>query len=196
MPFPTIIFLQAMYYAIVMLLTLFIIGVLLKGFLWNYFRVRTSFGRLVLVKVRTPLRDYFLRGWVDEGFLIYKKGKEELRLSLSQTKKPFYKCMSVIWIDIDEERGAICETDYKAVEGFDPVKFSDFIKRALMRPVAGDNKEKVIIIILIVTLIISCLSLYLAYTNGLQISQLSELPKLVAEQIGGLKGTIVGSTNI
>lgn len=63
---------QALYYGVWGFICIMFIAVLQRGFFYNYLKVRTSFGREVMVKIRSPLRDYFARGEVTEGFLVYK----------------------------------------------------------------------------------------------------------------------------
>lgn len=53
-------------YAALMVFTILGFSFFLRGFFWKYFKVRTSFGKNVMVKVRTPLRDYYAVGWVED----------------------------------------------------------------------------------------------------------------------------------
>lgn len=189
-----LILMQALYYGITMLLTAGIIMVFLRGFLWTYFAVRTSFGKYLMVKVRNPLRDYFKKGWVDEGFLVYKHNKDEKRLALIPGENYLYRCLNVYWIDVDEETNSIVNRNYANVTGFDAIKFSDLLKRALMRPTLGDNKEKIMIVLLIGCILGIGVLIYLAYVGN---TQTGELIKALPQMFANIKGTVVGSvTNI
>lgn len=188
---------QAGYYGVVLVLAIGFVGLILKGFFWKYVKVRLSFGRLVLVKVRSKLQDSFLSGWVEDGFLVFKNKKDEFRLSLKD-KQPIYRSLSVNWIDVDEEKNAICNADYSTVEGYDAKKYNDLYTRALMRPSIGFGKEKLIIVLIIICVIASLGALYMGYRNSEALTTL--LPQITA-QVNNLievaKGTITGSaTNI
>lgn len=188
-----IILLQALYYAIVMGLTIGLIGTMLKGFLFKYCKVRFSFGRLLLVKVRSPIRDYYEVGRIEDGFLVYGPKKRELRCSIKKNYDAFYRCLSVNWIDIDEETGGVNKTDYSPLEGYDAKKFSDLLVRALTRPMIGDNKEKIIILAIVGALICSAGAVYLSLKNQ---DLLVQLGRTLAALPGQLKGSIVSSKGL
>jgi len=170
-----LILVQAGYYAIVLILTVVIISLLLRGFFWKYLKVKTSFGKYVMVKVRTTLRDYFVVGWVEDGFLVYKRNKEKLNISLGK-ENYFYRTLGVNWIDIDEEKGSPCKVNYEAVEGHDLQKESNLLTRALTRPSVADNRERIILILLALLLILAFVSIILGYSNY-------SLSKIVVNQI-------------
>ena len=153
---------QTLYYGIVMTLTIMGFGLFQRGFFTTYFKVRTSFGKYVLVKVRSSLRDYFVKGWVEEGFLIYKLKRgfmdyDTIRINIPQNAKVFYRCMSVMWIDVDDEKHAICQTDYTAVTGYDAIKNNNLHTRALMRPTIASTNEKILMVLIVVVGIIAIL---------------------------------------
>lgn len=184
---------QAGSYGLVGIFTILICGALLRGFFWNYIKVRTSFGRLVMVKIRSPLRDYFARGWVEEGFLIYKHNKELIRISLPEKEKIFYKAVAVTWIDVDDERHAIATCNYTAVSGYDAVKNNHLHTRALMRPSINSNKEKIVLVLLVVIGLISLGALALSYSGYSEVVWLKEnLPVMLKN----LAGTVVGGGRV
>lgn len=184
---------QAGSYGLVGLFTIFLCGALQRGFFWNYVKVRTSFGRLVMVKVRSPLRDYFARGWVDEGFLIYKHNKETIRISIPQNEKVFYKAIAVTWIDVDDENHAICKCDYTTVSGYDAVKNNHLHTRALMRPSINSNREKIVLALLVIIGIISLGALALSYSGYAEVIDLKQnLPAMLKN----LAGTVIGGGRV
>jgi len=184
---------QAGSYGLVGIFTILLCGALLRGFFWNYIKVRTSFGRLVLIKVRSPLRDYFVRGEVDEGFLIYKHKKETIRIALPVNEKIFYKALAVTWIDVDDERHAICQCDYTPVSGYDAIKNDHLHTRALMRPSINSNKEKLVLILLVIVGVISLGAVILSYSSYAEITALKEsLPGMLKN----LAGTVVGGGRV
>lgn len=186
---------QAGYYGIVLVLTLFFVGAFQRGFFINYFKVRISFGKYVMVKVRSPLRDYFKKGWVEEGFLIYEirrswKEKDTIRLNIPKKgPSPFYKCMSVVWVDVDDERHAICQTDYSTATGYDAIKNNNLHQRALMRPSITTGYEKImmfLLVVLVLAVVIDCFIGWGAYKQAILLKQ--QLPGIIQ----GMRGTVVG----
>jgi hypothetical protein len=166
-------------------------NILLKGFFWKYCRVRGSLGKLLLVKVRTLHRDYFEIGRIEEGDLVYytKIGKEKVvkRLTIPVGKNPFYRSLSILWVDIDEHKNAICYPDYTIVGGFDSIKWGQLLERALKRPILMDSKEKIILFILIVIVICVIVSIYLDYSILKQIEALQST-------VNGISGSVTPST--
>lgn len=184
---------QTGYYACVMVLTAFFIGAWQRGFFLTYFKVRFSWGKYVMVKVRSPLRDYFMKGWVDEGFLMYEikrswKEKDIIRLNIPKKgPSPFYKCMSVTWVDVDDEKHAICQTDYSTVTGYDAIKNNNLHQRALMRPSLTNGMEKMMMAGIVICAILAGLALMIAWKNGQAIGLLQQGIKAVLQ-----KGTVIG----
>lgn len=185
---------QALYYGVWGFICILFVAVLQRGFFYNYLKVRTSWGKLVMVKIRSPLRDYFARGEVIEGFLVYKikrgfRDYDTIRLNIPQNGQVFYKAMSVAWCDVDDEKHAICQTDYTVVPGYDAVKNNNLHTRALMKPTIASGQEKLmlaLIVILIVIGITACILAYMGYSNANAIK--TQLPGLLNNMVGTVKG--------
>lgn len=156
---------QAMYYGFVMLFTIFAMAMFMKGFFMPYIKVRTSFGRLVLVKIRNIMRDYYAVGWIEEGFLFFKRHKEIVQIPINANNNFLYKSLSITMIDVDEEKNAIAQTDYTSVSGFDHKKFSDLLVRALQRPTIDSGKEKLLLFLIIIAIVLIFATAYLSYQN-------------------------------
>lgn len=193
------IMLQTGYYALVMFGTLFFVGAFMRGFFTTYFKVRTSFGKFVMVKVRSPLRDSFKKGWVEEGFLLYEvkrswKEKDIIRLNLPQKgPSPFYKAIAVTWIDVDDEKHAICQTDYSTVEGYDAIKNNNLHQRALMRPSITSGYEKIMMFCLVILIIAVVFNCIITWNTGQNIVALQQsIPGIIE----GMRGTVVGGAGI
>ena len=164
------VFLQAIYYAVAMGLMVTIIAFFMRGFFWKYLKVRMSLGKLVLIKIRSQLRDYYKIGTVIEGMLEYKTkdrdGKKQIvRLQIPKNKIIFYKSIGVTMVDVDEERNAIACIDFSTVTGFDAIKWNNLFIRALTRPTISTNKEKIIIIALVIIAIVGLAAAYFGYMN-------------------------------
>lgn len=156
---------QAMYYGFVILFTIFAMAMFMKGFFMPYIKVRTSFGRLVLVKIRNIMRDYYAVGWIEEGFLFFKRHKEIIQIPINSNNNFLYKSLSITMVDVDEEKNAIAQTDYSAVTGFDHKKFSDLLVRALQRPTIDSGKEKLLLFLIIIAIVLTFATAYLGYQN-------------------------------
>lgn len=193
--FQMAILVQVQSYVVVVAAVIIVFSLLLRGFLGKYLRVRTSFGRFLMVKVRTPMRDYFEVGIIDEGFLIYKhKGssdrkKEPVKLSVPKDYIYTYRCLGVTWVDVDEEKNAISYCDYSSVTGFDAKKFGDLVTRALMRPSIADNAQKILLVALGAVIILLIISLYFGYKN---FDSLQKLPSIISS----MKGTVAQAAGI
>lgn len=189
---------QALYYGVWGFICILFVAVLQRGFFYNYLKVRTSFGRLVMVKIRSPLRDYFARGEVMEGFLVYKikrgfRDYDTIRLNIPQNGQIFYKALSVAWCDVDDEKHAICQTDYTVVSGYDAVKNNNLHTRALMKPTIASGQEKLMLILIVVAILIGLIACYLSYMGYANASALKiELPGMLKN----LAGTVTGGRTV
>lgn len=195
----TDILIQAACYGFAMLIPIGLIAILFKGFFFKYIRARASFGRLVLVKIRSSLRDHYALGKVEDGFLIYKANKEEKRLAIDDPSA-FYKSLAVSWVDVDEVKNAIAKADYSTVPGFDAIKVNDLYVRALQRPAIAGTQDKIIMGLIALVGVLTLVSIgfgYLIFTQGKDllpaINGVSSTCSALAE---AAKGTIVGSATI
>lgn len=156
------IFEQMIYYMIVMILGWLFVGFIQRGFFLRYLRVKLSFGRLIMVKIKSVTRDYFRVGHIEEGFLVYKGIHGHKRLSIKD-KDVFYRVMGTIWVDVDEETNALMKSDYSSVTGFDAERKDNLYKRALYKPAIADTKEKIILCAVVIAIIASALTLILVW---------------------------------
>ena len=187
----TQILLQTLYYAIVMVLAVMVMALMLKGFFWKYIKVRLSFGRLVLIKIRGINRDYYAYGEIEEGFLVYTdkvRKKKEKRISIGDNSY-FYKTLGVSMVDVNAETNAVCKPDYSSVTGFDAVKYNNLYTRALYSPQISDNKDKIIMVLLILILLGTFGAIYIGYTayqNTAVLQQMvNELMSKMPTNVGG-----------
>lgn len=174
-------------YLFIFIGTIIIISVWQRGFFWKYYKVKTSFGRLLMVKIRTSLRDYPEIGYIEDEFLVYKHKGEKHRLSMPKTN-PIYTFISIKWIDVNEETGAICTPDYSTVSGLDAVKYNNIYTRALTAPQISDNTMKILIVISVIILLGVGAALYLSFHNY---DVLNQLKISLPEMIKGMNATII-----
>lgn len=188
------ILIQTAAYGGVIIFTILSMAIMFRGYFWIYIKVRTSFGKYLMVKIRSTMRDYFTKGWVEDGFLIYKAmDKTLIRIALDKHKKVVYRCLSVNWIDVDDETHSICTVDYSAVNGFDSKKFSDLLTRALMRPAISSGQEKIMLIACIGALIAAGIAAYLSYLSYADTQLIiKQLPSMLNAAVNTIKiGTTV-----
>ncbi len=142
-------------YLVVIILGFSIVSMIQRGFFWKYLRVKMSFGKFVLVKIREINRDLYAVGDISESTLVYKRKKETKRITIKKDKPVFYKTIGITMVDVDGEKNAMCSINYEGVEGFDAVKTENLYVRALTKPQISNNREKLIMLLLVVAVIIS-----------------------------------------
>jgi hypothetical protein len=159
------ILIQAGYYFIAMIIGVLLISLMQRGMFWQIIKVRLSFGKLVLVKLRQVHRDYFSIGKIQDGFLVFGEKKQERRIAIPDNKF-FYRLSGLICVDVHDEKNALCSPDYSAVPGFDAIKYNNLYIRTLFQPTVTDNQDKIIMgaLVLIVILIVGVG--FLVYKNG------------------------------
>ena len=186
---------SSIYYLLTMLITVTFISFFQRGFFWKYWKVRTSFGKHVLVKIRNPLTDYFEVGWVENGCLCYKHKKVVHRIDMVEGTQYFYRGMAVGWVDVDDEKNAIAKSDYSVVPGFDTEKFENLLIRALTRPSLTSKKDLIMIICLVVIVLCSFASLFLLYrVYQMDQAMLQNLPGMIRAVLQ--EGAVVRPTGV
>lgn len=157
---------------IVMVLTLFIVGFLLRGYFVPFLRVKMSFGKNILVRVRQIHTDIFRVGKVEEGMIIFDKVDGKARIKIP--KGSFYFSWGIKCIDIDDDTNAVIMPDMKGVEGFDAVKFDELIKRSIYRASASDRNEKIIMGMCFLIIALVIVVGFLVYKNGYGINFITQ----------------------
>lgn len=177
---------QMLGYGCVVFLMVFVISFFQRSFFWNYFRVKGSLGRLILIKVRDINIDGFTIGKIKEGMLSFKYNKEEKLVAINNNSV-FYRCMGVIWVDYDSQTSGLVKPDFTTIDGFDVVKYTNLYLRALYKPAITDNLDKIMILLLIICIIASITSVYFSVKNG------TALTNIVTQMASLQKGNVVGS---
>lgn len=134
----------------------FLINFLTQGFFLKYLRVKASRGKKLLVEIETLTDRYVEVGYITEGFLIYKKRHAKRGDNARITVPPLcvFKKLGVYCISVDEEKNAVCRTDYTIAEGFDAEKIEMLYKRALYKPnIQGSLFVAILIIVLVLCLL-------------------------------------------
>lgn len=168
------VFTQTLSYMVVLIFALLILSFLQRGFFWKFLRVRASFGRFVLVKIRSINRDHYSVGKIHGSFLVFKGEKGDKRINIP-SQDLLYRSLGVTWVDVDGDKDAIGKHDYSSVAGFDAEKYNNLYLRALYKPQIVDTKEKLIIGAIIITALLVAVSLWLVYNQGNDIGMIKEM---------------------
>lgn len=176
---------QAFIYFIVLICGIFLISMFQRGFFWTYAKVRLSFGKYILVKIRSLNREYFTKGEIIEGFLILKDASKEMKRISIRDSNFSYRCMAVQWVDVDEEKNCITKKDYETETGFDAVKYQELYKRALYKPQIQelDKMQKIVIVLILIGIILGGVGIYMNVRTMKETQQ-------IRGQVGGLDSRI------
>jgi len=178
------------YYGVVMLITVVALGLIQKGFFWKFIKVKTSMGKLIMVKIREVNRDHYKIGSIEGGWLIYKvKGKDVKRIAIPKDRPTIYRSVGIGFVDVDSEKNAVCTADYTTVSGFDAEKNNDLYLRSLYKPQINDNKEKIMLGLIVVGIIVSLIVGYL-------VIQQQESINIMVQQLSTMQGSVTGSSTI
>ena len=177
-----------MYYLIAMAIPVLILAGLMKGFLMPYIKVRLSFGRLVLVEVRSKNRDYAKAGWIENKSLFFKNKREGKKI-VERIELPdgycFHRFLNVDCVEFDEDTATIRMPTFDVESGYNPKKTDDFMERIIKAPKEGDKWRTAVIVLLCLAVLLGLIGAYFTYKiNG---------------QIPGIKGalsTILDNTKI
>jgi len=156
--------------SVLMLVPVGLIAYFQGGFFGKWLKVKMGRGKYVLVKVRSTLRDYFEAGLIKENYVIYGK-KEKTRRHLLNLDC-IYRGFGVDVIDLDENTGAICKTDYSTVAGFDTEKQESLYTRALYRPTLEQERDKVVLILLGLAIAIGVIGVILTFSLSNQVASI------------------------
>lgn len=171
------------------IISMAVIGVLVFGFFAWYFRgflipytkARTSRGHKLLVKVRTPIIDYFVNGYEEGDVVVVKTRSKTHRLAIKNNSNLFYRMLGVVCFDLDDNASAIVTRDYKLTNPFDMIQFDNMYTQALSKPTPKNVKEIIVLVLLIVVLFAV---LFMAFKVGNLETQLEAFS--VARDVAGV----------
>jgi len=193
---PDAVFIQIGAYLFVVFIIVFMLNRATQGFVSAWFSVRSKRGALVLVRVRTLVNDYFIKGSISEGFLTYKprgKKKNEAK-KIAIEDGCVYRSFGLHCVDVDDTKNCSFKRDSSAVPGYDAEKNNSLHLRALYKPSIMDDKTKIIVVILIVLVILVVISLFLTYQGhkslGLQITDLKSIGQVTQTLIKPATGGV------
>jgi len=152
-------------------------NILTNGFHLTFLRVKESRGGKILINVRGKLQHYFITGVVEEGFLIFRDNtaKRDGRKSFKRIvikddrQDPFYRAINVNCINIDEELNCVIYPDnLKGVNGYDALKWSGLLTRALMKVKLSEDPVLIIVILIASILTVIGIIIVLVQLNDLK----------------------------
>ena len=152
-----IILVMSSYIAIIGL-SIGILAWLQAGFFGAFFKVKTSRGKKILVKLMKPTGADFIAADIVEGSLYFKYKKE--KKLISKFEEGIYRAYNINCVDMDSKTWGIIIKDFSAVSTNDPTKTDFLVERALMRPDKKLTKENIMIFMLIIIILIC---LFIAY---------------------------------
>jgi hypothetical protein len=155
---------------LLMLVPIFVIAYFQAGFFLKWLRARAGRGRFILIKLRGKMRDHFTIGEIKGEWLIHGKKENTKRCLIDQ--KSIYRAWGVACVDIDEASNNVCSVDYQAVQGFDAEKYENLYIRTLYRPALEEDKDKILYLLVIVSIIASIIACIMGYSIIQQLNAL------------------------
>lgn len=168
-----------------------IINWLSRGFWGTWLRVRMSKGNKWLVRVWTPTGTYYKSGKPD-GMTVKYKDKNKQERTIETSEGTTYKSFGVDCIETDEVTNGVRVVEkeedampqkavrvkgaFHVVPGFDAVTFDTLLQRAYeLGRSTTKNKEKIILLVLILVALGLVFSLYMSYNMSTQIQSVLEI---------------------
>lgn len=153
-------------YLAIILIGFFLINWFSNGFFLVFFRVKLSRGKLLLVRVRGAITDYFRPGSiVDNDVTFLDAAKLRRIISLPKDKPAIFRSMNVNCIDVHEATNSVICKDFSNVSGHDAVKTDNLLVRALTKPMISSDLIKFILIAVIVAGVLAALSAFFGFNT-------------------------------
>ena len=143
------------YIVVVVLLDVFL-NFLTHGFLHQYLRVKTSRGRLILVKCYDVTDSFYKAGKIDTRRNLIVKDRLGKKHTFSKINSSYVgRELGVNRIEVDLVNGSIIKKDFSASTGFDLTAIDELINRALMLPRLKKDElweatQKLILIVIVI----------------------------------------------
>lgn len=163
-----------------------IVSFVQKGFFWKFFRVKTSFGKFTMIRLKEVNQWNYAIGQIIEGYLIFKTKDGVKRINITD-KKFLYRSLGCTWLDLDNPTNALIEpSSNQATQTHDALKTDSLFKRCLYRPAEDDRTEKIKFLISIFTLVVGIAAAYMAF-NAMRRADMAfmaaEAARVAAESI-------------
>ena len=127
-----------------------VLNFLMGGFVIQWWKVKKSRGKLMLIKVRNSIANYWRTASYDNGSVSYtgRSRKDNpnpnrlITVTDDELRQAVNRDWGINWIEVDDDKGCLFVRDdvsYKAVEGFNPEKMDELVQTALAKPSKQDG---------------------------------------------------------
>lgn len=168
---------------------------ILGGLLGPFFRVKRSRGKMLLIRVRNPVQDYFKAGSVEEGWLTFTD-REKNKRRIKMVNGVVSRAATVFWCEVDDEKNCFYKRDDgSAVSTYDAVKTDSLLTRALYKPMLQEDKLKVITLILVIlALLVIIVTAVLVFRSSAKVDLVLatvQSMKAATQMINGTTGQVI-----
>jgi len=182
---------QVLGYGFSMLLGVGILSFLQRGYLLKFIKVKSSMGKLVLLRIKEVSHWSYCIGKWEEGDLIFKMNKEKKRLSNVESSD-LYRSLGIYWMDIDSKTWNILSVkEGNNKTGFDPEKMESLVTRALYKPPIDDVRNKIMMVLIVASILAGLISAYFGYNILNEMGTLTNAVNNVQSTVA--QGFVVGT---
>lgn len=158
-------------YALIIIIGFFFINFLSNGFFGTFLRVKASRGKKVLVEIHAITDVYYKTGVFVGPMLKYtSRGKVEKTLKVDQNQ--VVRKIGVFCILTDEVTDNVLDINFNAEKGGNTEDYDHLLKRVMMAPQIDSMKEKIILGLLILILVVCIFSGFTLFNMSAQVNEL------------------------
>lgn len=158
-------------YALIIIMGYLLINFLSNGFLGTFLRVKASRGKRVLMEVHAITDVYYTSGVFVGKILKYTtRGKKEKSLTVNQGQ--VIRKIGVFCIITDEVNDNVLDINFNAESGGNTEDYDHLLKRVMMAPQIENMREKIIIGLLVLILVVVVISAVIGFNSANQVTQL------------------------
>lgn len=180
------------------------INVMMQGFILQWWKVKKSKGKLMLIKVRHSVTNYWKAGSIEKGFIQYTARKRRdnpdpkrmISVSDEILKLAVHRDWGVSWIEVDDEKECVFYLDnnsYKSVTGANTEKVDSIIQTALNKPSKFDGllDPRTFQIVVLLAFVILIIGMYLTFKT---VGQVDDHVKLVYDTVQPMHDLMFNAT--
>lgn len=129
---------------------IFIVNLLMGGFILEWWKVKKSRGKLMLIKVYNSIASYWRTASFDAGSISYTgrsrrdnpSPKRLITVSDDVLRRAVHRDWGVSWVEVDDDKNFLIvrdEDSYRATVGFNAEKMDELVQTALAKPSKQDG---------------------------------------------------------
>lgn len=122
-----------------------VMNFLTGGWVLQWWKVKKSRGKLILIHVKNSISPYWKTGDYNNSFIRYKARSRRdnpnpnrmISISEDYLRLATHESWGVKWIEVDDDKGSVYYYDgesYKSVSGFNVEKMDEIVQTALAKP--------------------------------------------------------------